>query len=511
MNRTYKSVFAEDILKNKVLMIGSILVAILAFGFAVTNFSIGVDDPAAHHYLHTLGWGNMLQQGRLLHILFDRLTGQLTFIPFLNDFIGAGLFWLSGVLFCGLFQYVTNSRLHTLSLLVFCGVYLSYPVTAEKFIYNLDTIVTMFSYVCVAYSLIKAYEFVYYKKKLSFLLSLGALVLGLGAYESFIFLYICGVFAIFILKCVVAEEKVTLKDAFVKGLQFLLILVLAFVLYYGAVYVLQVYKDQVGLFERASVWNAAELDVKQTLTMIYNRLLQTAKSGKFISVTEFLIFTGVGAALSLVYAVKRKSIVLPLCFLGLFAANLGIHIVVGFVMLRGAQTLCFFAGLVALLVVYCCKAEKFTWVKYGVSAVACLLVFVQLAELNSAFYDDYARYKKEEFVVHTIATRLAAECDVSKPVVFINRGTGYLNSSLEDREVIGNAMMYWGVHTFGEEQSPIMLEIFAMHGYNFLVLPDAETVAKAKEHAAEMGAWPAQDCIKEFDDYIVVSMGAPEA
>ncbi|MGN0568931.1 MAG: glucosyltransferase domain-containing protein [Candidatus Fimenecus sp.] len=509
MEKRFKNYLVDDILKNKLIVISSLLIAVMSFGFAVTNFSIGVDDTASYHYLHTFGWGNMLQQGRLLHILFDRVTGYLEFIPFLNEFIGACLFWLSAIFFCALFQYVTNGKLNNFVLAVFCGIYISFPITAEKFIYSLDVIVTMLSYVCVAYSLAKAYEAIYLKKKISFLISVIFLIIGIGAYESFIFLYISGVFAIFLLKCIFSESKVKLTDTILKGFGFLAILLIAFSVYYAAVYISQLAMHQYGIFARDSVWSYEHLTFIEKIVRVLVKLKTAFLSASNVAIVEFDIFAVICAVISLVFSIKKKSLVPLLCFGGLIAANLGIHIIIGYFMLRSAQTMCFFVAFTAMLLTLFLSKIKIKASQPIITGIVCLLVFIQLAELNLAFYDDYARYKKEEFVVHSIATRLVAECDVTKPVVFVNRGSGYLNTVADDRQAIGMSLMHWSVGAFGDVQSSVMLECFKLHGYDFLVKPDKETAAEALSHAAEMEGWPKQGCIKEFDEYILVSIGEP--
>lgn len=504
MQYSFREIFVKDILKNKILIISALVITVLGFGFTITNFSIGVDDPAAYHYLYTNGWGSLIQQGRLLHVLFSRLTGALTFIPFLNDFIGAALFFLSALLFCGLFQYVTNSRLSTAALTVFSGIYLSFSIISDKFIYNLDVIVTMLSYVCVACALIFAYQFVYLQQKKAFLPAVAVLILGVGAYESFIFLYICGVFAVFMLKCIVGQKKLTLKNTLIRGLLFLLILVLAVLCYYSAVFLVQTITQQTEGFVRNSIWNNSASFV-DTGTTICKSFLTSMLDFSYLPMLEFTLFSVLGFVLSIGYAVKRKAALLPICFLGLFAANFGIHFVVGYIMYRAGQTFCLFVGFVAMLAVYSLRNMKPA--KALIPILAGWLIFVQLADLNMAFYHDYSRYKKEEFVINTVATRLVAECDVNKPVVFTNRPSGgYLNSPVVG-QVNGNSMMYWGVRAFGDVQSSTMLELFRMHGYYFLQTPTVEQAERGAELSGEMEAWPSDGCIKEFEDIIVVNFG----
>lgn len=210
--------FYDDILKNKKLVLSAIITTILGFGFTITNFSIGIDDPAAIHYFHTTGSGNMIQQGRLFQVLYDKLTGAEQFIPFFNDFVAAVLFMFSALMFSGLFQYVTDRRFSDIALMIFQCVYISFSMICDKYIFNLDVVVTMASYLLIAYSLAASYEYVYYKKKQSFVAAVLALTIGIGSYEPFLFLYICGVCAIMILKCVVGEEKLKFRDTFREAL-----------------------------------------------------------------------------------------------------------------------------------------------------------------------------------------------------------------------------------------------------------------------------------------------------
>ena len=503
MQTSFKDVFVKDILKNKTLMISAVIITILGFGFTITNFSIGVDDPASHHYLYTDGWGSMIQQGRLLHVVFNKLTGALTFIPFLNDFIGAALFMLSALIFCGLFQYVTEGRMTNIQLIIFAGIYLSYSIVSEKFIYNLDTIVTMLSYVAVAYSLVAAYRFVYLNSKKSFVPAVLSLIVGLGAYESFIFLYISGVFAIFILKNVVCEEKLKFKDTLLKGIWFALILIIAVVIYYAMVYIVQYLTDQRGNFERNSIWNE-EIGLRKKYERIKKNFRETMLETSYFPMIEFVSFSAIGAALSLYFAVRRKSIIQPLCFIAMFLCNFGIHIAIGYIMFRACQTLCFFIGFVALL--FAVSLKNLKPAKIALPVAACWLIFVQLANLNLSFYNDYSRYKKEEFAINSIAQRLVSECDVEKPVVFTNRPAGgYLESQSAGEQTIGDSMVYWGVTAFGDLRSPTMLEIFRLHGYDFLKEPSVEQAERAQKLSKGMAAWPAKDSIKEYEDIIIVN------
>lgn len=514
MQKSFNEYFRETILKNKQLVVAAIIVTVLAFGFTITNFSIGVDDPAAYHYLHTDGILNMIQQGRISHVVFDKLTGSLTFIPFLNDFIGAFFFGFSALLFCGLFQYVTDGKLNNVELIAFAGIYISYSIICEKFIYNLDVVVTMFSYVAVAYSLAMMCEYFKFKKQgergiKRLVLACLAEMVALGSYESFAAVYICGVFAIFVMECVVGEKKLTFKDVLMRGLMFLLILVVALVMYYSAVHVVQVLDGQGDVQSKGAAFLTGSAESGGGLiAKIKTFILQYVYSidMTYLPVREFIRFSEIGLVLIVVYSIRRKSWLLPLCYIGLWASNLGIYFAAGKLLYRAEQTYCLYVALIAVFIAFGLRKLKVK--KVLISALACWLIFVQLADLNLAFYNDYKRYKKEEFAVHSIATRLVAECDVwGKPVVFtLNSGAcGYLTCIPNPKMVNGTTMMGWACVAFDEPTTPTMLDIFKLHGYWFLIEPSAEQAEQARILSKDMECWPQQGSIKEFDDFIIVN------
>lgn len=511
MQKSFNEYFKDTILKNKTLIIVAILVTVLAFGVTVTNFSIGVDDPAVYHYLHSKGYGNMIQQGRLSHVIFDKLTGgRLTFIPFLNDFIGAALFGFSALVFCGLFQYVTDGKLNNAELMAFAGIYISYPIISEKFIFNLDVIVTMLSYVCVAYSVALVCEFFKFKERgwrgtKRLVLACLAQIVALGSYESFVFVYVCGVFAVFVIECVVGGKKLAFKDVILRGLVFLLVLAAAMIVYYSAVFLVQIYTNQLGLYTRPT---SAGRSLLFTYYEIKNTIRDAINLASYLPMKELYAFSVIWAVLIIIYSIIRKSFALALCGIGLFVSNFGIHFVADKMFYRTSQTLCLFVAVAAILVIF--SLRKFKPCKHLMPVMVCWLIFVQLADLNLSFYNDYSRYKKEEFAINTIATSLVSEYDISKPVVFTyekNSDTRveYLTSPSSGQS-IGSSMLCWGAQAFFEPTSPIMLNIFKMHGYNFLIEPTTEQAEQANKLAKTMECYPNKGYIREFDDFIIVNI-----
>lgn len=500
----------QDIFSNKTLIFFVVLVTVLCFGFTVTNFSIGVDDPARNYYLYSKNIGSMIQQGRLMHVAFNYLTHTIQFIPFFTDFVGAALYALSALLFCGLFQYVTECKFGTASLIAFSTIYISSSVIAEKYIYHLDVIVTILSYCLCAIALVYAYRFVQEKKPALLLWACMVLMGALGSYESFAFVYFCGVFAIFILEIVVKQVPKTFRSILCDGLLYALILCISMVAYYSLVYGVQILTGQEGIFVRYNYWAESGENIVKTFFMATENIAQFFENSiwdRYLPIVVFCLLSVIGFVLFVYLSARRKNIWLILCYCAMWAGNFLIHYANGNFIARGAQTFCLFTGFVILILVDFSACRKV--IKQLTCCAVALLVFVQSADMNRWFYNDYIRYKKEAFVINTVATRLVAECDLSKSVVFTNNPDfTYLDTArYQGRQVNGNSVLYWSVYAWNDPTQPFVTELFQMHGYDFVRSPTEEIFIAAHEKAEAMPAWPQEGYLQEFDDFIVVNFG----
>jgi len=513
MNRkSYWTVLREDIFKNRILLLAVCMTAILSFGFTVTNYSIGVDDPMRDYYLYSQNYGNMVQQGRLTQLAINFLTNSVDFIPFFTEFTGAALFTLSALLFCGLFQYVTDGRFSTLALAAFSCIYLSYPITADKFLYHLDVIAVMVSYCCTALSLMYAYRFIYQEKnRKNFAAAALLLMTAAGSYESFLFLYFCGVFGLFLLRLVIRKESLTFRQILLEGLQYAAILLTAMAVYYLLVFLLQLITGQLGQFSRignlhqegAGLVQSLIISAKSTLV----RMLDLFVNGN-LAVREFAAAGILGSILFLVLAVKRRNAWIFLCFLALAGGNLLIFLFLTTFITRAAQTFCFFLGFLALMLVW--LLDSIPALRKVLILLLVLLTVRQAADMNRSFFTDYTRYQQEVYTIHTVANRLIGGFDISKPVIFTNEPEfQYLQAGLHPAtgQDAGVSMIYWSLTTGSERTQYILGEIFKLHGYDFLVSPTPEQCFAALELSQDMACWPHRDSIQEFDNFIIVNFG----
>ncbi|MDY3225838.1 MAG: glucosyltransferase domain-containing protein [Candidatus Faecousia sp.] len=507
--------YFRDLLRNRALLFSAIFVTVLCYGFAITHFSIGIDDVARNYYFYGQESWNMIQQGRLLHLLLNGLTHAIDWIPFFTEFVGAALYCLSALLFCGLFQTVCEGKLSAISLIAFTVVYLSSSINVEKFLYHLDVIATMTSYCACALGLLYAYRAVALGERRAAIPAVPLVMCAIASYESFLFLYICGVFAILMLEILKNPKQCTFSALLRSGLHYALILIVAVLAYYGLVAAVQLLSGQPRSASPYTVWQDTESGFFPTFCSILSNILSyfhTSLSANYVPVRIFTAVSCAGGVLTLLLSLRRKNVWLIPCFAALFLSNFCIHIILGGFHPRIAQTFCFYVGFLVLLGTAWCERKKAA----RTVAVVCvsLLVFVQSADMNRWFYNDYVRYQKEAFVVNTIATKLAGSYDLSKPVVFTNcpshwkDDSGYLMTRLyEGGDVNGNSVIYWCGNTVTDYCPTFASDLFRLHGYDFLVSPTREQARRAQKLAEGMPVWPQEGCIREFEDLIAVNFG----
>ena len=354
MNPTTRSRnYISEVFQNKILIFFAILVTALCFGFTITHFSIGVDDVARQHYLYSNGSGSMIQQGRLLHLVINGLTGIVDWIPFFTEFVGAGLFCVSALLFCSLLQTVCEGTLSTVALTAFVCVYISSSINVEKFLYHLDVIAISVSFCACALSLLYAYRHITCQDA-GIIPPVALLMVAIGGYESFIFLYICGVFSILILEILKNPEENRFSALLQQGLRYAAVLLIAAAVYYGIAVALQILTAQFQVFSRYTIWEVSEDGFLSTLCLVLSTLfeeLTTLLQERYVPICVFFGASLGGALLILWLAQRKKNWWLLPCFLAMLLCNLGISVFFGGFHPRMAQTMCFYDGFLILLAV----------------------------------------------------------------------------------------------------------------------------------------------------------------
>lgn len=499
-NTTYKD-SVKSMLKNKSYVIALVLITIAAFGFEITHFSLGIDDFGINHYMDLSPdkVGNMLQQGRILHIMMYYLSGLVDVIPFLNNFIGSLLFFFSAVFFMALFEVVSEHEFSTLQKIIFSGLFVSYSITSFKFIYDIDVVVTMMSYVCVPLSVAFALDFCDTKKIGSFIKSVCFLFIAIGSYESFNAVYICTIIFSLILVAIYKDEKTI--NLIKKGMVCCVILITSLVVYYLLVKVLQVMTGNIP-YARTNIFSMG-FPIANVLRSIINRLLNV---NLFFAI-EFVIFAIISVGLAIYFSCKKKNPFIFIMFFGFGFFTLFVQIIQGYLYYRSCQTFNLFIACIALLCTEILWNKKIC--KQIVSIVMGIVLVNQLKDINLWFYKDYINYNKNVYAIHRIATDLNSAFPVhEKPVCFLNRDyESFLMTWDEDQKEIGESPIVSAIGFLGDATSPELIQLFKYQGYDFIIEPTIQQIQSAREKSVGMPHYPQSGYIQEENDYIIVNLG----
>ena len=313
------------------------------------------------------------------------------------------------------------------------------------------------------------------------------------------------------MEIVINKKILTIKDLFLTGLTYAVILLVALMLYYETVCIAQLLTNQFGVFFRRNAWTGQERSVLDTFILVTKNIGIAFLNFNYLPVLEMVVFSVIGFVLFPFLSIRRKSWGLLLCWLAFFGGNFLIHYINGSLMYRGAQTFCLYIAFVALILIEQLKTVAF--VKKPLIVFVVFLTLIQSADMNRWFWNDYLRYKKDSFAVHSIATELVSDYDTSKPVVFTNgwysfsKG-GYLHTHyIQGGQANGNSAVYWGAGNLSGDIEVLHL-FFRMEGYDFLVMPTQEQIDSANAESKGMPCYPNIGYIKESENYIIVNMGA---
>lgn len=493
----------RKLIKNKLYFYSVIIITIASYGFAITHFSMGIDDFGVYHYMNLSpnSVGNMLQQGRLIHIVFYYLFGLSDILPFLNNFIGALLLAGSCIIIIALIKSVINERLTISIASVFSGIYISCSIISFKFIYDIDVVVTMLSYLCAPLSIYYGLKYIDDKKKQNFIYAVGLCVLTISSYESFCCVYICEV--LFILSLLYLYEELSSKKVIVNGLIQALVLLCSVILYYGVVKTIQMITEN-SPYTRTNIFNAGA-----TITRILKVVIERYFYNDLFFVKEFGLFVILLIIVMLYYTfIKRKYLCLLLFpMIGFF--TIGISIIQTCVYYRTGQTVNVFFSITTMFLLLILN-NKNLLMKLSVGIFSILILW-QVEDINRWFYQDWISYQKNVNAIHIIATDLMRDYNVqSKPVCFVNRD--YTNPLLMtwDEGIqyeIGESALISAVSFLGDVTSPAVIELFKYQGYEFIIEPTVNQVKQAQELSKEMTAYPKQGYIEEHDEFIIVNFG----
>ena len=453
MNRKKWTAYIRKFWENRVFMGILLLTAVGAYGYKVTNATIGIDDTPSLYYFQE---GLIAIVGRWVLFLLNKVVSLAEFVPFVTDFAAVVLLVLAAIVWTVLFYSVLGDKVPIEGYAFFAAVFVSCPVISEVFTYFLHNGIAI-GYLCCGISLCLMREWQCsnrkIQKKSGIREKVGCLAvpqivaaavflwIAMGCYESFMILWLAG------LMLLLLTERIALgrqqKDVFATLVAGAVTALLAIVLrsltivvvtkafhleYLQGEAVQRSVTEMLGWMLQPGAFSELAMILKRTF------VLYGVFAYAYLPIRIFVLSAVVITAVTLVRVVRGKDlwalVLLPASYLAAFSL---LFVEGKATLYRSAQFLPVFCGYGVLLFCYGIwhltaagvgKAEKATGRKIagGVRVLAvlvlCVITWNQCMDMTRWFYIDKKKYDVAVNTVDQIAMDLERDFDTSKPVVF---------------------------------------------------------------------------------------------
>lgn len=493
----------KELLNNKVYIITVILVAILAYGFTITNHSIGIDDLCFDRYVTG---PYLLSAGRWGTTALYCLLGIVSFTPFWLEMVVTLLTITMGIIFTAFIKKESSDKLKTIHYSIITTILISYPMLHQSFIYQSTNFSVILSNLALMIIPILIYEN-FMKNKEFGIYMIFAIILPffISMYESCCQTYMCIVLIIAFIKiCNSKKSKETTKKIIKYIIIATAILFLAIIINNVINNIIFKVLANKGMLQRdfsskGIPWTNKEYD---KFSLLNKNILAKLKKdcNNLAHVKTFLISAIIVLAITIVKALKEKKYMLIPIIVGIIGFNFAINLLQIKLLYRINTSWCISIAFFTYVIMSNIKDK---YILNSVSAIFCIIIFSQTRIMNQYFYNDYIRYQKEKHYIYEIANDIIEKCeDTTKPIVYLfdkHDGTHQKRVNQDN----GWSLINWGSGAFDERGSEITKFINSL-GYNFTIANEEEQKKLAEDYEKKIIKLVEDENIYETDDYILV-------
>ena len=484
--------YGKHFQQNRLYMGILLLTAVCAYGYKVTNATIGIDDTPSLYYFEE---GLIAIVGRWVLFLLNKVVSLAEFVPFVTDFAAVVILVLAAVVWSALFYSVLGEKVPTAGYAFFGAVFLSSPLISEVFTYFLHNGIAI-GYLCCGISLCCVREWQSSTRKMQkgsgIRQKLGCLAvakiltaavflwIAMGCYESFMILWLAGLMLLLLTERIARgrQEKDIFAPLVAGAVAALVAIVLRSVMivvvtkafhleYLRGEAVQRSVTEMLGWMLQPGAFGELAMILKRTF------VLYGVFAYAYLPIRIFILSAAVILVVTLVRVIRGRDLwallLLPAAYLAAFSL---LFIEGKATLYRSAQFLPVFCGYGALLFVYGIwqltgtmspKAKNTAGRKIsaGVRALAVLVLAVilwnQCMDMTRWFYIDKKKYDAAVKTVDQIAMDLERDFDTSKPVIFTgNYDIPY--SIVQDAYVSYSSPVYYKMTRLADLVDPDLLD-----------------------------------------------------
>lgn len=473
----------------------SICVLLVTYGFALTNYSLTVDNevPAYPDSSLSLGrWGTNLIHYHIFHGHDPYITLLLSLI-----ILGAAAASITDIL-----------RFRGLPAYIFCGLFLTFPQMAYQMVFIMQSIGIALGF------LLSAVAIKLFLKKSDKFLDLKTIIRVLAG--SLILMFVIAIYQALVLIPIVIYllhifqntyfDGYSFKVELRKALHFGGMMFLSLVFYYISTKILCPPTPEGSTFLASYL---AGSDTTNPFVRFFGILSKNLLGSAFYGNRMFAIATFAGIALLVKFGISRKHFLLRsilLLFIIITPYIFSFFITNGYHPPRIYLT----SGIVfAFIIVHLIYNTKYEVQVIWACSIVCLINIYFVSNLYYAANRIANRDEQVAKKIDAVIQDKFPEFNPASDYVFFHGGLPYEHQAefvLPDSEIFGGSLFNWDNGSNG--RIIFMFKAYDINSYKYL--DNKELYSKAKEKVTTMPVWPDKESIQKMDNVIIVKLNNQE-
>lgn len=505
--------FFSYLKSNKLLCIFIFFVALFAYGFPLTHYTLSIDEENA---LFRVGdaitvWS---MQGRfgisILKTLF--FSGQTNSIT--STFLSVSALSFTSLIWAYAFSNLNTSKNKTkfdFGGLIVALLFLSFPAHSENIGFSIMSFELGVGWIFVSMATLLIAKWAIFKKnKYYMMMGLLLLILSISIYQAFLPVFICGVILITLINLVSLHKEninAVFKDYLLIILKYLTVTVVSLIIYKIIDTVISSYIPKTDYVEGFFLWG------KETPSIIIRNLLGNIKGivmGDVIHGSNIILPSMIVSFLLLLFffckallraEVRRTDWIIVLLFLVFIISPFLMSILLGSPMpIRASFAIVLFisASWYLLYIIMDRKIYKIVIISFTI-----ITVFYQSQSMAQLFYSDYNRYQEDVKIANQIGYRIM-DLDLGEippyPVVYLGKHVQPIRANVIKQEVLGFSFFEWDGGNYNR-----IGNFMKSVGYDYLD-PTEEQREKALKIADSMPIWPHKGSVAFENGLIIVNL-----
>ncbi|NHN25609.1 hypothetical protein FIA58_007960 [Flavobacterium jejuense] len=472
------------------LILFSIFVSIISYGFALTNYSLAIDSesPAYSDYSMSLGrWGTNLFRYRIFegHLPYFTLLFGLIFLS-LSSVELTKIFKLKGV-----YSYI------------FCTLFLTFPQHAYQLAFTMQADAVPFGFFCSVVAVNLFNEGIKNTKNNTSLLKLVfsclLIMFTISIYQALIFIPII-TYAIYF--CVNINDEFQFKDAFKKLFYFIILLIVSVILYYISI------KIFCPPIESGYLSSYTSGDSNNRIISFYNIWVDNIWGNFYYGDKTFMIAT-IASLILFIFFIKQKRffVLKSFCLLFLLIGPF----IISFFISNGTNPPRLYVGsgiVFGFIIISTLKLIREKYIR-NILFLILIIVLTNIYFITNLFYSSNKIFKHDIEVAKKINNTINdkfSNFDENEDYVYFYGALPESNHEklrLPNSEVFGGSLFSWDG---GNNWRIINFFKFNDIAY-YKFLDNKETFDKIKDSIQPMPLWPNPDSVKKINNVVIVKIG----